>query len=226
MIPITYNFARCESFNEDYIVAHMNEVALAPKNIPLEQAARIPMVSLTAWSALFDCAHLRKGQSILIQGASGGVGHMAVQLAKNAGAYVIGVTSQPNLNLVKSLGADQVIDYRSEDFSQKVKNMDVVFDAVGSETHTKSFAVIKKRGILVSIVDPPDELIAKQFGVSGKFAFVSTNGKRLEEISKLIDAGKLRVVIDKTFPLSEAKAAQEYSQAGHVRGKIILNVSN
>ena len=218
------DFGRDGSYAE-YIVVRVDEVAHAPKGVPLEQAAGAPMVSLTAWKALFEIAHLEADQSVLIHGASGGVGNMAVQFAKIADAYVIGTTSALNVNLVKGLGADKVIDYRTEDFSKKVEEADVVFDTIGGETQTKSFGVLRPGGVLVSIVTPPNEALARQRSVEGRFCSVTTNGGRLQEVGGFMETGKLKVVIDKEFPLSEAKAAQEYSQTGRARGKIILRVA-
>lgn len=209
----------------EYIAVRTDEVAPAPRSIPLEHAAGIPLAALTAWMALFEKADLRAGQSVLIHAASGGVGTFAVQLAKLAGARVIGTTSSRNIDLVKSLGADEVIDYCSADFTTRVKDVDVVFDTVGGDTQTKSFGVLRKGGVLVSIVNPPDASVAQQHGVVAKHAFVIPNGARLQELAGLVDAGKLKVIIEKEFPLSEAKAAQDFNQTGRTRGKIILRVA-
>jgi NADPH:quinone reductase-like Zn-dependent oxidoreductase len=209
----------------EYVAVRSDEAGHAPKRIPLEHAAGIPLAALTAWMSLFDKAGLRSGQSVLIHAAAGGVGSFAVQLAKIVGAMVITTTSAANTDLVMSLGADETIDYRSEDSSKRVKDVDVVFDTIGAETQTKSWSVLRKGGILVSIISAPDKAIAQQYDVRGEYVFVTPNGARLEEIAGLVDAGKLRVVIGKEFPLDQAKAAHELSQAGHARGKIILRVS-
>jgi NADPH:quinone reductase-like Zn-dependent oxidoreductase len=177
----------------EYIAVRSDEVAPAPHSIPLEHAAGIPLAALTAWMALFEKSDLRTGQSVLIHAASGGVGTFAVQLAKLAGARVIGSTSSRNIDLVKSLGADEVTDYRSEDFSAKVKDIDVVFDTVGGDIQTQSFGVFRKGGVLVSIVSPPDAAVAQQHGVVAKHAFVIPNGARLQELAGLVDASKLKV---------------------------------
>ena len=211
----------------EYAVSKTSDVAHAPKSIPLEHAAGIPLACQTAWTGLFDKANLQAGQTILIHAASGGVGHFAVQLAKNAGARVIATTSIANLNLVKSLGADEVIDYRAEDFSQRVKGVDVVFDILGGETRAKSWQCLKKGGVLVSVVarvEPFDPEMLKKFGVRAEPVAMIANGERLQKIADLVDAGKLKVVIAKEFPLSEVKAAHELSESGHAAGKIILRV--
>jgi NADPH:quinone reductase-like Zn-dependent oxidoreductase len=195
-----------------------------PTSIPLAHAAGLPIAAGTAWTVLFDAANVKPGQTVLVQGASGGVGSFAVQLAKLAGLRVIATTSGANVVLVKSLGADVVIDYRTEDIVAKAQGVDLVIDTVGGETQKKSFVLVKKGGLLLSIVSPPDEALAKQHGVTARFERGNMNGIRLQEIAGLIDAGKLKVIIDKEFPLAQAKAAHEYSETGRARGKIILRV--
>ena len=207
----------------EYIAVKTIEIASAPKSIPLVKAAGIPLASQTAWMSLFEVAGLKTGQSVLIHGASGGVGTFAVQFAKVAGAHVIGTASGRNLEMVRSLGADEVIDHTKEDFSKKVRGVDVVLDTIGGETQEKSWGVLRKGGVLVSTVGA-DEKAAAAHGVIGKSFMLVSNGARLQEISSLVDAGKISVVIEREFPLSEAKAAQELSQTGHARGKIILKV--
>lgn len=216
--------ARVEGAYAEFAAAKTDAVGPAPKSIPLEHAAGLPIAAGTAWTALFDAARLTPGQRVLIHGGSGGVGTFAVQLAKVAGLHVIATSSAANVALVKSLGADEVIDYRSEDFTAKVKDVDLVLDTVGGETLKKSYAVVRKGGLLLSIASPPDEELARQHGITARFERGTSNGIRLQELSSLIDVGKLRVIVEKEFRLSEAAAAQELSEAGHVRGKIILNV--
>ena len=207
----------------EYIAVKTIDLAPAPKSIPLEKAAGIPLASQAAWMALFEMAGLRAGQSVLIHGASGGLGTFGVQFAKAAGARVIGTSSAKNIPLVESLGADEVIDHTAEDFGTMVKDVDVVFDTIGGETQARSWPVIRKGGVLVSSVGA-DEKAASAHGVTGKSLVLISNGARLQEIASLVDAGKVSVVIEKEFPLGEAKAAQDLSQAGHARGKIILRI--
>jgi NADPH:quinone reductase-like Zn-dependent oxidoreductase len=207
----------------EYIAVKTIDLALAPQSIPFDQAAGIPLASQAAWMALFEVAGLREGQKVLIHGASGGVGTFAVQLAKIAGAYVIGTASAKNIAMVKSLGANEVIDHTSEDFSKKLSGIDVVFDTIGGETQAKSWGVLRKGGVLVSSVGA-DEKAAAAHGVTGRSFMLISNGARLQEIATLVDNGKLRVFVEKVFPLAEAKAAQDLSQTGHARGKIILKV--
>ena len=206
-----------------YVAVRGFELAPVPSTISMQEAAGIPLASQTAWMGVFEKGNLQKGQRILIHGASGGVGIFALQFAKLANAHVIATTSAKNAELVRSLGADEVIDYNGEDFSKKVSEIDLVFDTIGGDTQSRSWQVIRKGGKLVSTVGT-DENAAKQFGVhTESFALVS-NGSRLQEIGALVDAGLVRVIIAKEFPLSEAKAAQDLIETGHVVGKIILRV--
>jgi NADPH:quinone reductase-like Zn-dependent oxidoreductase len=217
--------ARVEGAYAEFAAAKTDAVGPAPKSIPLEHAAGLPVAAGTAWTVLFDAARLTPGQRVLIHGGSGGVGTFAVQFAKLAGLHVIATTSAANTALVKSLGANEVIDYSSGNFATKIKDIDLVIDSTGGETLKNSYAVVRKGGLLLSIVSPPDEDSAKQRGIIARFERGNINGIRLQEIAGLIDVGKLRVVVDKEFPLQDAAQAHELSEAGHVRGKIILNVA-
>lgn len=209
----------------EYVSVEAKQVAHAPTKIPLREAAGIPVAAGTAWDALFDIANLKQGQKILITGASGGVGSMAVQLAKWAGAHVIGTTSTPNLDMVKALGADEVIDYTKGDFSAKVKGVDAVFDTVGGETFEKCYAVVKKGGILVTTAGQPDEEKAKKAGITAKGMNASSDGTRLSQIAKVVDEGKLKINVEKEFKLQDIREAHDLSQSGKARGKIIIKVS-
>lgn len=218
------DFSRGGSYAE-YVAVNATQVGHAPNTIPLKEAAAMPVVFGTAYNAIVDIAKIRPGQKVLITGASGGVGSAAVQIAKSMGAYVIGTTSKPNMDMVKSLGADEVIDYTDGDFSKKVKDLDAVLDTVGGETLTKAYGTVRKNGILVTTAAQPDELIGKKYGITATGMRAKTDGARLDEIAKMVDSGKLKVVIDKEFPLSEIRAAHELSQSGRAKGKIILKVS-
>jgi NADPH:quinone reductase-like Zn-dependent oxidoreductase len=209
----------------EYVAVRAADMAFAPESIPLKHAAGVPLAAQTAWTGLFEEGRLNKNQSVLIHGASGGVGTFAIQLAKLAGASKIIVTaSADSFELVKSLGADEVIDYQLEDFSKKVKDIDLVFDAIGGDTQIKSLAIIKTGGTLVSTVGV-DQKAADEQHVTAKGFFMMSNGARLQEIAGLIDAGKLKVIIDKEFPLTEVRAAHKLSESGHVHGKIIITVA-
>jgi len=208
----------------EYIVVNESEVAPKPRSIDHIHAAGIPLAALTAWQALFDAAQLKAGQSVLIHAAAGGVGHFAVQLAKWKGAQVIGTASEANRDFVRKLGADEVIDYRTIRFEDTVKDVDVVLDTIGGDTQKRSWKVLKKGGILVSILSPPSPEEALAHGVLQARVFVQPNAEQLAEIAMLVDFGTLRPIVETVFPLSEAGRAHELSQTGHTRGKIVLRV--
>lgn len=208
----------------EYAVVKENEAALKPDSISHHQAAAASMNALTAWQVLFDAAHLSSGQKILIHAAAGGVGHLAVQLARWKGAYVIGTASAKNKQFLLDLGVDETIDYHSQHFEKAVKNADVVFDTIGGDTLMKSFSVVKKGGIVVSIVDFERIKEASHFGAIGKNVIVEPNPHQMAEIAKLLAEGKLKVHIDAVFPLKDAAKAQLAVQSGHTRGKIVLDV--
>jgi len=207
----------------EYAIAKTSEIALKPKNMDFETAASVPVGALTAQRAIFDTAHLESGQTILIHGAAGVVGSMAVQFAK--GVHVVATASGEDLEFVKSLGADTVIDYKKEKFEDVVKDADVVFDTVGSDTQERSFQVLKKGGFLVSTVMPPSPDKAKEFGVQVAMVNTPPNAERLSETSLLIESGKLKTRVGMVLPLSEVKKAHELSKTGHTRGKIVLRVA-
>jgi NADPH:quinone reductase-like Zn-dependent oxidoreductase len=209
----------------EFIAVRAEHLAPAPASLPLEHVAGVPLAALTAWKALFDDGQLKAGQSVLVHAAAGGVGLFAVQFATRAGARVIATASAANAELVKSLGAGQVIDYRAVDFSKEVADVDVVLDTVGGETRDRSWSVLRKGGVLVAVaMPPPDGHVAAKHGVRAVMTAVMPDGRRLEEIGKLIDAGELRLLIDSEFPLASAAAAHERSESRRARGKIILRV--
>ena len=208
----------------EYMVVKESEVALKPKSIDHVTAAAVPLAALTAWQALFDAAKLSAGQTILIHGAAGGVGCFAVQFAKLKGAHVIGTASQRNHEFLRSLGADEVIDYNTTKFEDVVHDADAVLDTITGDTADRSYQVLKKGGIYVSILAPPSQEKAAAHGVRCAHTFVQPNVAQLDEIAKLIDSGKLKVVIEKVFPLAEAAAAQDLNSTRHTRGKIVLRV--
>jgi NADPH:quinone reductase-like Zn-dependent oxidoreductase len=206
------------------MVVKESEVALKPKSIDHVTAAAVPLAALTAWQALFDAAKLSAGQTILIHGAAGGVGCFAVQFARLKGAHVIGTASQRNHEFLRSLGADEVIDYNTTKFEDVVHDADAVLDTITGDTADRSYQVLKKGGIYVSILAPPSREKAAAHGVRCAHTFVQPNVAQLDEIAKLIDSGKLKVVIEKVFPLAEAAAAQDLNSTRHTRGKIVLRV--
>ena len=208
----------------EYIVIKESEVALKPKSLDHIHAAALPLAGLTGWQSLFIAAGLTAGQRVLIHAAAGGVGHLAVQLAKWKGAYVIGTASEKNHAFLRELGVDQIIDYNTERFEEVVRAMDVVFDTVGGEVQERSWSVLKPGGILVSIISPPKEETAKAHSVRQAFVFTQPNAGQLAEIAQLADAEKLKVIVETILPLSDATRAQELSERGHGRGKIVLRV--
>jgi len=209
----------------EYVAVRESEVALKPKSIDHTHAAAIPLTALTAWQGLFDAGHLSAGQTVLIHGGAGGVGHLAVQLAKAKGARVIATASQRNHEFLRSLGADQVIDYNTTKFEDVVHDVDVVLDTITGETQDRSWQVIKKGGVYVSILQPPNQEKAAAHGVRSAHVFVQPNVGELDEIARLVDSGKVKPVIAKVFPLAEAAAAQEAVATHHTRGKIVLAVA-
>jgi len=210
----------------EYIAVKAHDCARKPERMAFAAAAGVPLAALTAWKALFDEGGLKSGQTVLVHGASGGVGSFAVQIAKAFHCQVIAVTSTPNVEMVKTLGADRVVDYRKQDFATSVRDVDVVLDTLGGETQSKSWRVLREGGTLVSIVSAPDEAAGAERRARGRYAWVVPEGARLQLLAGMIDAGKLRTVIDTVLPLSQAAAAHERSASGRARGKIILAVKS
>jgi NADPH:quinone reductase-like Zn-dependent oxidoreductase len=208
----------------EFIVVRESELALKPKSIDHVQAAAIPLAALTAWQALFDVGGLSAGQKVVIHAAAGGVGSFAVQLAKWKGAHVIGTASERNQSLLRELGVDEPIDYHKTRFDDVVHDVDVVLDTIGGDTQHRSWGVLKKGGILVSILSPPSQEEAAKHGARPGYVFVQPNSAELTEIAKLVDAGKVKPVVETVLPLAEARRAQELSQTRHTRGKIVLKV--
>ena len=215
-------------FDRDGVAADYTTVGaelLVPKPAALGHAesAAIPLPALTAWQGLFDHGRLTAGERVLIHGAAGGVGSFAVQLARIAGARVIATASAGNLEPVRRLGADRVIDYRTEDFGI-LRDVDVVLDTVGGETQLRSFAVLRPGGVLASIVAPPDEALAKAHGIAASFLFHRTDAARLGLIAGLCDAGRLAVTVDRTLALVELHAALGHVATGQAHGKVLVRI--
>jgi NADPH:quinone reductase-like Zn-dependent oxidoreductase len=208
----------------EFIVIRESEVALKPKSIDHLHAAVLPLAGLAAWQTLFEAAGLAAGQRVLIHAAAGGVGHLAVQLAKWKGAHVIGTAAARNHEFLRELGVEQVVDYDTERFEDVVQPVDVVLDTMGGEIQTRSWQVVKRGGILVSIVNPPSAEVAAAHGARQAFVFTQPNAAQLAEIAKLADAEKLKVIVETTLALSDAMRGQELSERGHQRGKIVLRV--
>ena len=223
-------------------------VAKKPRGLDMVQAASVPLVGLTAWQALVEKARLQSGQKVLIHAGSGGVGSIAIQLAKHLGAAIATTTSTANVGWVKNLGADLVIDYKKEDFENIVRDYDVVFDTLGGETLEKSFQVVKPGGKVISVAGPPEPDFARQFGlnwflrqairvlsfrvrwkarrrqVTYSFLFMEPSGSQLRELGSLIDSGAIRPIVDRVFPFQSTPEALAYVEEGHARGKVVVQV--
>ncbi|HXI65143.1 MAG TPA: NADP-dependent oxidoreductase [Gemmatimonadales bacterium] len=209
----------------DYVVVRARDLAPKPKTLSHTQAAAVPLSALTAWQALFDHAGLVKGQRVLIHAASGGVGTYAVQLAKGRGAYVIGTARAINADFLRTLGAADVIDYTAVRFEDRVHDVDVVLDSVGGDTLERSWSVLCKGGVLVTIADSAPAEKAATYGVRGVEFIVEPNRAQLIGIARLIETGALRVIVDATYPLPDARAAFVRGLDGHNRGKLVLSVA-
>jgi NADPH:quinone reductase-like Zn-dependent oxidoreductase len=199
-------------------------LALKPQSLDYVTAAALPLAAISAYQGLVDHMNLQAGQKVLIHGGAGGVGSMAIQIAHAIGAYVSTTVNVADTDFVRSLGADQVIDYHNQDFASLLKDYDGVFNTVGGETNTKSYAVLKPGGALVSMVQPVDEALAKQYGVVYTQESTKPTPERLSKITELVDSGKLGVNIDKIFPLDQGAAALEYLKTGHPKGKVVIQV--
>lgn len=232
----------------EYIAVHEDDIALKPKNLSFEEAASIPLVGLTSYQALADILHLKEKQKILIHAGAGGVGTFAIQLAKTMGATVATTASDAGVNLVKSLGADEIINYRTEKFEEILKNYDSVFDTLGGDILEKSFEVIKSGGKIVSVSGLPNARFGKEngfgllksmlFSVASKklsnlekkynvqytFLFMKPSGEQLRTIADYIERDKIKPIIDKVFPFEDAQKAMEYTESGRAKGKIILKI--
>ena len=209
----------------DFAAVRATNLAWKPLTISHEQAAALPLSALTAWQALFDHARLDVGQSVLIHGGAGGVGSLAVQLARWRGSRVLATASASHAEFVRSLGADEVIDYRTTRFEERLQDIDVVLDTMGGETQERSWQVLRKGGVLVALVSPIPPDVAEQHGVRGVFFIVDGNRGQLDQISKLVDEGKLKPVIAEVLPLARAREAFEHGAGVHSPGKIVLRTS-
>jgi NADPH:quinone reductase-like Zn-dependent oxidoreductase len=207
----------------EFAVALGEALAIKPATLDFASAAAVPVGALTAHQALFDTAELRSGQTVLIHAAAGGVGSMAVQLAKAHGARVIGTASgHEHIDLIRKLGCDEAIDYKETRFEDQVRDLDVVLDPVGGDSQKRSFGVLKKGGILVALTEEPQQSLARASGVRAMMIGVRPDGRRLATIGKMIEEGKLRPLVQTVLPLEQAKEALELSHARHVAGKIVL----
>jgi NADPH:quinone reductase-like Zn-dependent oxidoreductase len=210
----------------DYVTVKEWEVAAKPKSLNFVESAAVPMGGLTAWQALVDVAKLQPGQTVLVHGGSGGVGSFAIQIAKARGARVIATASTANQDLLKQLGADVAVDYTKTKFEDFAKDVDAVLDPVGRETLARSYGVVKKRGILMSLVARPDPAEIKKHGIRGAGISVHPDAEDLGEIAQLIDAGKIKPIVTQVLPLNQAIAAQQQAATHHTRGKVVLRIAD
>ncbi|MBT9488125.1 MAG: NADP-dependent oxidoreductase [Rubrivivax sp.] len=245
-------YARPDDFRigtfAEFVPVKETSLALKPKALTMEEAASVPLVALTAWQALVEKARLKKGQKVFIQAGSGGVGTLAIQLAKHLGATVATTTSAGNVALVKSLGADVVIDYKTQDFEDVLRDYDVVLNSQDGKTLDKSLRVLKAGGKLISISGPPDPAFGQQIaapafvklvmrllsagtrrkassrGIDYSFLFMKASGSQLREIAGLIDAGAIRPVVDRVFPFESTNEAMAYVESGRAKGKVVIKL--
>ena len=229
------------------IAVNENDLAIKPASLSMAEAASLPLVALTAWQALVEKANVQPGQKVLVHAGSGGVGSNAIQLAKHLGAYVATTTSTNNVDWVRDLGADLVIDYRTQDFATVVRGYDMVLDSLGGETLEKSLQVVRPGGLVIELGGPPDPAFARQLGkpllrpvlallshkirskarrrnVTYSFLFVRADGAQLSEISALVDAGRIRPIVDRVFDFADTVAALDYVGTGRSKGKVVVTI--
>ncbi len=221
MLPYPYGHGS----HAEYVIAPVRALARKPAGVDHTQAGALPLVSLTAWQALTEHADLRPGQRVLIHAAAGGVGHVAVQIAKARGAYVIGTASAGKHEFLRGIGVDETIDYRETDFTEAVKDADVVLDTIGGDNALRSLRVLRPGGVLVSILPVgPDDLYeeAERLGVRALRMLVDADRSGMEAIADLVGAGKLRATIAGTFPLADAAEAHALGDTGRTTGKLVL----
>lgn len=209
----------------EYVVVKATEVAPKPDSLDHAQAAAVPLAALTAWQGLFEHGELQSGQRVLIHGGAGGVGHFAVQFAKNAGATVLTTVSARDADFVRGLGADQVIDYANQRFEDEAGDVDMVFDLIAGETQERSWKVIRPGGVLVSTLGSPPQDKAAEHDVRGVGFMVEPSAAQLSTIGELIDAGRVRPVVQQTFAFADAVQAEQRHQDGHVQGKIVIDLA-
>jgi alcohol dehydrogenase len=205
-------------------LTNTDNVALKPKSLNYAEAAALPLVGVSAWQALVENMELSKDQKILIHGGAGGIGSIAIPLAKNLDAYVATTASSDDKEFVQNLGADKVIDYKSQDFEELVHDYDAVYDTVGGQTYTKSFKVLKTGGIIVSMLEQPNSDLMEKFGVKAIFQLTQVNKDRLTQLAKWIDKNNIKIHVDKTFSLDETAKALDYVKDVHPRGKVIIKI--
>jgi NADPH:quinone reductase-like Zn-dependent oxidoreductase len=224
-------FARPDTTNRgtyaEYVAVDDHLLAPMPESMSFEEAAAIPLAGLTAWQCLVDFSDIKEGDKVLIHAGSGGVGNFAIQIAKSFGAHVAATASGKNEEFVKSLGANQFINYKEDDFSEVLNDFDIVLDTMGGEVQSNSYKVLKKGGKLVSIAQPPNEDEAKEYGIEAGFLWLEPKGEQLKQLADLFEKGELKPVICDTFPFNEQglKDAHALSETHHAKGKIVIKIN-
>lgn len=213
----------------ELITLSAEAVAIVPKKLLFEEAAGVPLTGLTSWQTLRLQGDVTEGAVVLVHAAAGGLGHLAVQIARAAGARVVGTTSSRNREFVLGLGAEEIVDYTRENFVEAIRRLypegvDVVLDTMGGEIQTRSLELLKRGGRLVSVISPPDPAQCAAHGVRPDYVFVEPSGEQLRALSALVEKGQLKPHVSKIYPLADAAAALRESAAGHVRGKLVLNL--
>ena len=210
----------------EYCISNEGESAIKPKSLSLTEAAAVPLAALTAWQALIDVGKIQSGQTVLIHGGSGGVGSFAIQIAKARGARVIATASTANQDLLQQLGADVAIDYTKQKFEDVAHDVDLVLDPVGRDTLARSYGVVKRGGTVITIVSRCDESELKKHGIRGASLSSHPDAAELTEITKLIDAGRIKPIVSQVLPLTDAAKADAQAETHHTRGKMVLKIAD
>jgi len=208
----------------EFVAANIANIARVPRTIELSNAAALPLVGSSAIQAIEEGIKLKKGQKILIHGGAGGIGSVAIQLAKSIGAEVAVTVSERDISFVKDLGADTVINYHSQEFDKDLKDFDAVLDLVGGDTTPKSFKVLRKGGVLVTLAARPDEALAAKMGITALGQMTTTDTKHLDRLAALVDKGTIRIFVEKVFTLDQAREAFTHAEQNHPRGKVVVTI--
>ena len=208
----------------ELVLVDKDSITHKPKTLNHIEAAALPTVGVSSWQALVENIGLSKGQKILIHGGAGGIGSIAIQLAKHNGAYVSTTVNVNDKQFVQELGADQIIDYNSQKFEDLLHDYDAVFDTIGGDTYKRSFKVLKKGGIIISTLEQPNSELMQQYGVKATFQFTQVNRKRLTKLAQWVDQNNIKINVDKTFSLDEAGKALDYQKDVHPRGKVVITI--
>ncbi len=209
----------------DFIAVKADEAVLKSTKLDFAQAAALPLAGITAWQCLVDVANIQAGQRVLIHAGAGGVGHLAIQIAKAKGAIVVATASSTNLGLLTQFGADEAIDYAKAPLGEQIAPVDVVLDTMGGDVQLSSWSLLKPEGMMVSVAEPPSEEMAKEHNVQAAFVFIEPSSRILTELNTLVESDQLRPLIEHHFPLEKIAEAHLQSQSGRTRGKIVIDVS-